>query len=133
MKRAVFYTIVQKDEIIGLQQQDGFEFEMDGIQLNGYVSENDTVYIIDPTNGIAIFVRKLYETYGTELAAMKYARQCLFDDKDFVERWKTAKEKENYKLTVEMFDAYKKAEILREKQKEATRREMKEKEEQENE
>lgn len=88
MKRAVFYTIVQKDEIIGLQQQDGFEFEMDGIQLNGYVSENDTVYIIDPTNGIAIFVRKLYETYGTELAAMKYARQCLFDDKDFAERWK---------------------------------------------
>lgn len=133
MKRAVFYTIVQKDEIIGLQQQDGFEFEMDGIQLNGYVSENDTVYIIDPTNGIAIFVRKLYETYRTELVAMKYARQCLRDDKDFVERWKTAKEKESYKLTVEMFDAYKKAEILREKQKEATRREMKEKEEQENE
>ena len=91
------------------------------------------MYIIDPTNGIAIFVRKLYETYGTELAAMKYARQCLFDDKDFVERWKIAKEKESYKLTVEMFDAYKKAEILREKQKEAMRREMKEKEEQENE
>ena len=38
MKRAVFYTIVQKDEIIGLQQQDGVEFEIDAIQLNGYES-----------------------------------------------------------------------------------------------
>lgn len=133
MKRATFYSIIQKGEIIGLQQQDGFEFEMDGIKLNGYVNEDDTVYIIDPNNGIAIFIRKLYETYKTELAAMKYARQCLFADTSFIDRWKAAREKESYKLTVEMFSAYKRAEELREKQQEAVRREMKEKEERANE
>lgn len=58
---------------------------------------------------------------------IKKARNKLIEDKERFEKWRARRSKESYKLTVEMFAAYKHAEELREKQKEAVLRELNEK------
>ena len=53
----MFYSVVQENNIVGLRKQDGYEIEVDGIKFNAYKSMIDgRVYILDPKNGIAVFI-----------------------------------------------------------------------------
>lgn len=55
IKRKVFYSVIQKDEIVGVRKQDGYELQIDRETFNAYHSMRDgRVYIIDPKNGVAL-------------------------------------------------------------------------------
>ncbi|MDE5820676.1 MAG: hypothetical protein K2I07_15355 [Lachnospiraceae bacterium] len=134
MKRKQFYSVVCKGKIVGVAEQSGFEIKIDGEIFNAYRNEyKDKAYIIDPQTGLAVCT---YEyKYGengmpTEIEMIKRAKNKLMTEyKEGFEKWRAEeRSKESYKLTVEMFATYIKAEELREKQKEAVLRESNEKE-----
>lgn len=131
MNRKVFYTLIKKEGIVGAKEQDGFEIEIDGEKFNAYRNKGkDRAYIIDPQTGLAIYIYD-YDYNEVELPSenemIKNARIELLKDKERLKKWRENKSKESYKLTVQMFAAYKQAEELREKQKEAAIRELNEK------
>lgn len=130
IKRKIFYSVVCKEEVVGVAEQDGFEIEIDGEIFNAYGNKDkDRAYIIDPQTGFAVYIYDYQwdemET-PSEIETIKQAREKLAEDKERLEKWRKQKNKESYKLTVEMFAAYKHAEELREKQKDAVRRELNE-------
>ncbi len=129
MKRKQFYSVVCKGEIVGVAEQSGFEIKIDGEIFNAYRDKNkDRAYIIDPQTGLAacIYNYPWNESETTsEIEMIKRARNKLITkDKECFEKWRTERSKESYKLTVEMFAMYIKAEELRKKQKEAILREL---------
>ena len=130
MKRKQFYSVICKGEIVGVVEQSGFEIKIDGEIFNAYRDENkDRAYIIDPQTGLAACIYHYpwneRET-PSEIEMIKRARNKLItEDKECFEKWRTEeRSKESYKLTVEIFATYIKAEKLREKQKEAVSREL---------
>lgn len=129
MQRKVFYSIIQKDGITGIRKQDGYELEIDGEKFNAYKSRiDDRVYILDPRNGIALTIydyQDWNEDIPTDLELVDKAKEKLIKS-GILKKWKENRKKESYKLTIKMFKAYKKAESLREKQKEVAHREMEE-------
>lgn len=127
-KRKEFYSVICKDKVVGISEQSGFEIKIDGEIFNAYRNEDkDRAYIIDPQTGLAVYI---YDypwdemKMPSETEMIKRAREKLAEDKERLEKWRSQRNKESYKLTVEMFAAYKHAEELREKQKEAVRREL---------
>lgn len=126
IKRKMFYSVVQENNIVGLRKQDGYEIEVDGIKFNAYKSMIDgRVYILDPKNGIAVFIYSddtdvLSHHDHVEKAKDEFVKRGVF------ERWKEKCDTESYQLTNKMFNAYKKAESLRERQKELVQREIEE-------
>ncbi len=126
IKRKMFYSVVQENNIVGLRKQDGYEIEVDGIKFNAYKSMIDgRVYILDPKNGIAVFIYSddtdvLSHHDPVEKAKDEFVKRGVF------ERWKEKCDTESYQLTNKMFNAYKKAESLRERQKELVQREIEE-------
>lgn len=126
IKRKMFYSVVQENNIVGLRKQDGYEIEVDGIKFNAYKSMIDgRVYILDPKNGIAVFIYSddtdvLPHHDPVEKAKDEFVKRGVF------ERWKEKCDTESYQLTNKMFNAYKKAESLRERQKELVQREIEE-------
>ena len=126
IKRKMFYSVVQENNIVGLRKQDGYEIEVDGIKFNAYKSMIDgRVYILDPKNGIAVFIYSddtdvLSHHDPAEKAKDEFVKRGVF------ERWKEKCDTESYQLTNKMFNAYKKAESLRERQKELVQREIEE-------
>lgn len=126
IKRKIFYSVVQENNIVGLRKQDGYEIAVDGIKFNAYKSMiDDRAYILDPKNGIAVFIYSdntdtLLPHDLIEKAKDEFIKRGVF------ERWKKQCDKESYQLTNKMFNAYKKAESLREQQRELVQREIEE-------
>ena len=114
IKRKMFYSVIQENNIVGLMKQDGYEIVVDGIKFNIYKSTvDDRVYILDPKNGIAVFI---YSDNTDTLSPHEYVEKAKdeFIKRGVFERWKEQCDKESYQLTNKMFNAYKKAESLRE-------------------
>lgn len=128
IKRKIFYSVVQENNVVGLRKQDGYEIAVDGIKFNAYKSMIDgRVYILDPKNGIAVFIFSddtdtdaLLHHELVEKAKDEFIKRGVF------ERWKEQCDKESYQLTNKMFNAYKKAESLREQQRELVQKEIEE-------
>lgn len=126
IKRKIFYSVIQENNIVGLRKQDGYEIEVDGIKFNAYKSMiDDRVYILDPKNGIAVFVYSddtdvLLHHELVEKAKDEFVKRGVF------ERWKEKCDMESYQMANKMFNAYKREESLRERQKELVQREIEE-------
>lgn len=126
MKRKMFYSVVQENNIVGLRKQDGYEITVDGIKFNAYKSSiYEKVYILDPKNGIAVFI---YNDDTDDLLHQELVEKAkdIFVKRGDFERWKEKRNMKSYKLANKMFNAYKKAESLRERQKELVQREIEE-------
>lgn len=54
MEKKIFYTLQKQKGIKGVRKECGYELEIATRKFYGYVSADQTVYIIDPRNGIAI-------------------------------------------------------------------------------
>lgn len=128
IKRKMFYSVIQENNVVGLRKQDGYEITVDGIKFNAYKSMiDDRVYILDPKNGIAVFIYS-DDTDTDTLPPHEYVEKAKdeFIKRGVFERWKEQCDKESYQLTNKMFNAYKKAESLREQQRELVQREIEE-------
>lgn len=126
MKRKMFYSVMQENNIVGLRKQDGYEITVDGIKFNAYKSSiYEKVYILDPKNGIAVFI---YNDDTDDLPHQELVEKAkdIFVKRGDFERWKEKRNMKSYKLANKIFNAYKKAESLRERQKELVQREIEE-------
>lgn len=54
MEKKIFYTLQKQKSVKGVRKECGYELEIATKKFYGYVSADQTVYIIDPRNGIAI-------------------------------------------------------------------------------
>ncbi len=129
-KKKLFYSMMSENKVVGVKRQRGIEIKIDGEIFNAYGNKDkDRAYIIDPQTGLAIYIYDYpwdeMET-PSEMEIIKRAREKLEEDKERLEKWRSQRNKESYKLTAETFAAYKHAEELREKQKEAVFRELNE-------
>lgn len=128
IKRKIFYSVIQADGITGIKKQDGYELKIDGETFNAYHSmRNGRVYILDPKNGIALQIYDVDESEDelSEIELIEKAKEKLLQS-ETLSRWKEKRDNESYRLLERMFKAYKRAESLREKQKEFVCRENKE-------
>lgn len=126
IRRKAFYSIVQKDGIVGIKKQDGYELKIDGEKFNAYKNTIDnSVYILDPRNGMSLLRYDYMDESEGVIEPIDRAKEKLIKS-GILKKWKENWAKESYKLTIQMFKAYKKAESLREKQKEVAHREMEE-------
>lgn len=128
IKRKIFYSVIQADGITGIKKQDGYELQIDGEKFNAYHSMRDSrVYIIDPKNGVALQICDVDEREDelSEIELIEKAKEKLLQS-ETLSRWKEKRDNESYRLLERMFKAYKRAESLREKQKELVCRENKE-------
>lgn len=126
IKRKIFYSLVTDSVsgVSGLKKQDGYEINIDGIKFDAYKNKDyGRVYILDPKNGLAVFIHNCDMQNLPQIELIEKAKE-EFVKKGVFKNWKAIKEKESYKLTNKIFAAYKKAESLREKQKDAVQREM---------
>lgn len=129
IKRKVFYSIVQEKDIVGLRKQDGYEITVDGIKFNSYVSRiDDRVFILDPKNGIAVFSLAYNQNESLLHHELVEKAKDEFIKREVFERWKEKCRKESYQITYKMFNAYRKAESLRERQNEIAQKELTESE-----
>lgn len=129
IKRKIFYSVIQVDGITGIRKQDGYELQIDGETFNAYHSmRDDRIYILDPKNGIALQIYDVDENEDElllEIDLIEKAKEKLLQS-ETLSRWKEKRDNESYRLLERMFKAYKRAESLREKQKELVCRENKE-------
>ncbi len=129
IKRKIFYSVIQADGITGIRKQDGYELQIDGETFNAYHSmRDDRIYILDPKNGIALQIYDVDENEDElllEIDLIEKAKEKLLQS-ETLSRWKEKRDNESYRLLERMFKAYKRAESLREKQKELVCRENKE-------
>lgn len=128
MKKTAFYSVIRNGELTGIMMQYGFEIEIDGEKFNAYRRvQDDRAFIIDQTTGIAVHIYNYgYDEIGvllTDIEIIEKAKEKLIENKECLTKWREWKNRESYKLAVQTFEAYKRAEELREKQKEAARRE----------
>ena len=128
-KKKMFYSVIQADGITGIRKQDGYELQIDGETFNAYHSmRDDRIYILDPKNGIALQIYDVDENEDElllEIDLIEKAKEKLLQS-ETLSRWKEKRDNESYRLLERMFKAYKRAESLREKQKELVCRENKE-------
>lgn len=128
IKRKIFYSVIRADGITGIKEQNGYELQIDGETFNAYHSMRDSrVYIIDPKNGLALQIYDVDESEDelSEIKLIEKAKEKLLQS-ETLSRWKEKRDNESYRLLERMFKAYKRAESLREKQKELVCRENKE-------
>lgn len=128
IKRKIFYSVIKADGITGIRKQDGYELQIDGETFNAYHSmRDDRVYILDPKNGIALQIYDADESEDelSEIELIEKAKEKLLQS-ETLSRWKEKRDNESYRLLERIFKAYKRAESLREKQKELVCRENKE-------
>ena len=134
-KGKVFYVMIERKGLIGVEEKRGLEIKIDGEIFNAYASAG-LVYIIDQKTGMAASVHDceyegtLFPSMGfqEEIDFIRAAQEEMEEDRErfekWKERWREEKAKKRYKLLVKMFKAYKKAEKLRQKHNEAVRREL---------
>lgn len=126
MERKTFYTIQQLKGITGLRMESGYELEIVGRKFYGYMSADQTIYIIDPKNGCAIASRcydfvdydesTAKEVIEDEMRCIKNVAKYVVDQ-GIIERLKKKEKKKSYQLTIKAFNAFVKAETLLKKQK----------------
>ncbi len=134
-KRKIFYSLIQVDGVMGIRAQDGYEMRIDGEKFNAYQSIiDDKVYILDPQNGLALQTYDVSEDEDglPEIELIENAKE-KFIQSGTISKWKEKRNNESYRLTVKIFKALKRVKFLREKQKEAVCREIKERRQQDNE
>lgn len=132
MERRTFCALNKCKGIIGVQIKSGYELEIAGRKFYGYMSEDQTIYIIDPRNGLVIasccydFVdydeSTAQEVIEDEVQCIKYAAKRMIDQ-GVVEKLKKKEKKRSYKLAIKAFKAFVKAELLLEKQRVAAEKE----------
>ena len=124
MEKKIFYTLQQQKGVKGVRKECGYELEIATRKFYSYVSADQTVYIIDPRNGIAIMSCDTALICDDEILREEKEIECIkyvatrAIEKGIIERLKE-KEKEkkkSYKLTIKAFKAFVKAETLLEKQ-----------------
>lgn len=119
MERKVFYTIIQRSKIMGVESQDGFEVKIGETILYAYVGECGRVFVIDPQNGTSLFEYSGWryfddDVFVSDIVKIERAMTSL-EDSDVLQKWEKMKEKESYTYTVKMFDALMDAQKYREK------------------
>lgn len=120
MEKKIFYTLQQQKGVKGVRKECGYELEIATRKFYGYVSADQTVYIIDPRNGIAIMSCDTALICDDEILREEKEIECIkyvakrAIEKGILERLK--EKKKSYKLTIKAFKVFVKAEILLEKQ-----------------
>ena len=73
MERKYFYTLKKVKGIMGVQMESGYELEIATRKFYGYVSADQTTYIIDPRSGTAIMScrNELFYDEDTEQGEME--------------------------------------------------------------
>ncbi len=135
IKRKIFYSVIRADGITGIKEQNGYELQIDGETFNAYHSMRDSrVYIIDPKNGVALQIYDVDESEDelSEIKLIEKAKEKLLQSQT-LSGWKEKRDNKSYRLLGRMFKTYKRAESLREKQKEAEYRENEVRRQQDNE
>ena len=135
IQRKIFYSVIQVDGIVCSKKHDGYELQIDGEKFNAYQSLREgSVYILDPKNGLALQIYDVGENEDelSEIELIERAKDKLIQS-GFLSKWKEKRGNESYRLSIEMFKAYKRAELLREKLRETERREIEERRQQDNE
>ena len=135
IQRKIFYSVIQVDGIVCSRKQDGYELQIDGEKFNAYQSKREgRVYILDPKNGLALKIYDVGENEDelSEIELIERAKDKLIQS-GALSKWKEKRGNESYRLKIEMFKAYKKAELLREKLRETERREIEDRRQQDNE
>lgn len=124
MERKYFYTLKKVKGIMGVQMESGYELEIATRKFYGYVSADQTTYIIDPRSGVAIMScrNELFYDEDTEqgemekeITCIKYAAKRVIK-KGLVEELNKRRMKKSYKLAIKTFKTYVKAETLMKKQ-----------------
>lgn len=103
MKRKVFHSMIRRNNEIGIKECDGFEVEIRERTYNVYRNEDDTVYIVDPATGRAIFIYhpdEMPEMDAAKAVVKEFCRE-VYSLNRFLEMTKT----EEYKTFVDIFDA----------------------------
>lgn len=120
MEKKIFYTLQKQKSVKGVRKECGYELEIATRKFYGYVSTDQTVYIIDPRNGIAIMSCDTALICDDEILREEKEIECIkyvakrAIEKGIIERLK--EKKKSYKLTIKAFKAFVKAETLLEKQ-----------------
>lgn len=119
-KEKVFYVMISRKGLIGVEERRGLEIKIDGETFNAYASAG-LVYIIDPKTGVAVSVHDceyegtLFPSMGfqEEIDFIRAAQEEMEEDRERFEKWKEKwrkkKRKGSYKLLVKMFKTYKKS------------------------
>lgn len=121
-KRKYFTHSSNKKGVKGVRKECGYELEIATRKFYGYVSADQTVYIIDPRNGIAIMSCDTALICDDEILREEKEIECIkyvakrAIEKDILVRLKEKEKKKSYKLTIKAFKAFVKAETLLEKQ-----------------
>lgn len=121
-KRKYFTHYKNKKSVKGVRKECGYELEIATRKFYGYVSADQTVYIIDPRNGIAIMSCDTALICDDEILREEKEIECIkyvakrAIEKGIIERLKEKEKKKSYKLTIKAFKAFVKAETLLEKQ-----------------
>lgn len=123
MRRKVFYAMRRAEGMTGIVEIDGFELEIGGEKFNAY-EETGRVYILDQRTGVSV---KTYDLDDHEdiLSGIRMAKEKLLQS-GILEDLEDRRNTESYQITVKIYEAYKLAESLFKKQKEAVYREYKE-------
>lgn len=123
MRRKVFYAMRRAEGMTGIVEIDGFELEIGGEKFNAY-EEAGRVYILDQRTGVSV---KTYDLDDHEdiLSGIRMAKEKLLQS-GILEDLEDRRNTESYQITVKIYEAYKLAESLFKKQKEAVYREYKE-------
>lgn len=109
MQKKEFYTLLQKNGVIGVKKQDGYQIETDGNVI--YIYEEyykRRVYFIDPDTGLAIHIANNYSLNDIE---RDLDRHVII----YLETLKEAKQVKGYSLRVKAFKKYKEARLFDEK------------------
>lgn len=120
-KENILHTTKTKS-VKGVRKECGYELEIATRKFYGYVSADQTVYIIDPRNGIAIMSCDTALICDDEILREEKEIECIkyvakrAIEKGIIERLKEKEKKKSYKLTIKAFKAFVKAETLLEKQ-----------------
>lgn len=107
--RKKFYSLINKDGVIGVKEQDGYQIEYAGITL--YVYEEfykSKIYFIDSDTGLAI-----YTVDDVDMDDIEY-----YPDDPIANALATlekVKQKKEYSYRVEIFRKYKEARLFDEK------------------
>lgn len=106
MERKVFYTLIHKGYSTGIEQKDGYEFEISGKKFYGYINnESCKAYIIDPETGRSIYNYPTVDEYQG-INVMKYTIDRLMEDTYILEAFESKKSTPKYELMKEIFKSF---------------------------
>ncbi len=115
MKRKSFYTVVRKGGFAGVEEQEGYELELNGNVFNAYRDRtNSKVYIVDPENGAAVMSCICLDWYGSEQEVLE-ATGAEFAESEEFKKWQKIRERESYRVASQLFETCKAAGELWEK------------------